>query len=170
VLEAQPQGLPVELERPDPGEEGQAQHGRHLRWDLSGVGIDRVAAEQDEIERALVLEGGGERPGGGPGVAAGEGEVGDVDALIGAEGDRLAQHVLRRGGSERDDREGSPGGPGQLVALGDSAAAVVVHVELEALALEATVGPEGHGLDLGDLLDERGDAQRSGHQSSKDSG
>ena len=43
-----------------------------LRADLAGVGVDRVAAAQHEVERALVLERRGQGPRGRQRVGAGE--------------------------------------------------------------------------------------------------
>ena len=56
----------------------------------------------------------------------------------------------------------------ELDRLRDRAPAVRVHLELEAVAHEPTVGAELHRLELRDLLDERGD--REAHDGADPSG
>ncbi len=89
------------------GEEREVEQLRELGADLAGVGVDRVAAGEHEVERAFVFERGGERGRGGERVGAGERGVGDehavdVDVAREAPCDRLAQRVV---GGRRAERE-----------------------------------------------------------------
>ena len=163
MLESELQRAVGERELAYAGREGQAQELRDLRRYLPRVGIDRVASEQDQVEPAEHLDGSGERLGGGPRVAARERRVGDVYPVIGAERDGFAEHVLCARWAQCDDGERAAAGARQLGPLGHRAAAVVVHVQLEPVALQATIGAEGERFDLRDLFDERSDPQRRGH-------
>ena len=94
---------------PGAGDERQAEELGELGTDLAGVGVDRVAPGEHEVEATEVLDGGGERPRGREGVGTGEGRVGDehaaaVDVAVGAPRDGLAQRVLGGRRSERDRR------------------------------------------------------------------
>jgi hypothetical protein len=135
------------------------------RRHLAGVGVDRVAPEQHQVEPTEHVDRARERLGGGPRVASGERGIGDVHTVIRAEGNGLAQHVLGTGWAERDHGERATGGRCELTALGHRAPAIVVHVELDAVALEASIGTQRERFDLGDLLDECSDPERLGHGS-----
>ena len=109
-----------------------------------------------------MLERGGERAGGGERVGAGEGGIGDEHARQRSTSRSIAQAIASRSTSSAD------GGPSvtnvtewsprerlrQLHRLGHRAPAVGVHLEVEALAHEPTVGAELHLLERRDLLDE----------------
>ena len=60
------------------------------------------------------------------------------------------------GGPERDHRARAAGFARQLDTLGHGPAVVGAHLERQAVAFEAAVGPELHVLELWDLLDEGG--------------
>ncbi len=103
----------VDREVPHAGQEGEIAQFGELGADLAGVGVDRVATGDHEVERPAVVardpfERGRERPGRRQRVGPREREVGDqhavdVDAAVGAPRDRLPQRVLRRGRPERED-------------------------------------------------------------------
>src|SRR5205807_5451576 len=57
--------------------------------------------------------------------------------------------------------------PGQLDALGDRAAAVGVHLQLQPLAAQASIGSERHLLEARDLLDQHRDPHVAPRSSSK---
>ena len=98
-----------------------------------------------------------------------------VDAALDRPGERLAQHVLGRRWPEGHERHRVPAGVvsgvahngvgverlRQLHRLRHRAPAVGVHLEVEALTLESTVGAELHLLERRDLLDEGRDSHRS---------
>ena len=97
----------VDREVADAGEEREVEQLGELGTDLAGVGVDRVAAGEHEVERAFARERGGERLRGRERVGAGERGVGDVhavdvDAAIESPRDRLAQRVV---GGRRSERE-----------------------------------------------------------------
>ena len=148
----------MHLELPDTGDEGEVEDLGRLGSDLAGVGVHRVATDQHEIEGPLSLERGGQRPGGGQRVRAGERRVRDEDAVVGSPGDGLPQHVLGAGRTEREHRAGAPGLLSQLDALADRSAAVGVHLELQPIPDQPAVGPQLHGLEGGYLLHQGGDA------------
>ncbi len=91
--------------RPDarwrtPVRNGRSSSSRDLGADLPGVGVDRVAPREHEVERTFVFERGGERRRGRERVGTCERGVGDehavdVDAAIEAPRDRLAQACRR---------------------------------------------------------------------------
>ncbi|CAB4812823.1 unannotated protein [freshwater metagenome] len=164
MFEAQRERVVLELQLAYAGSERQPEELRDLRRNLPGVGIDRVTAEQDEVVAAEHLNRAGKCLRGGPRVAAGERGIGDVHAVICAERDGFAQHVLGAGRPERDHGERAARGLCELVALGHGAPAVVVHVQLDTVALQASVGAQRERLDFRDLLDERSDPERLGHR------
>ena len=134
--------------------------------DLAGVGVERVAAHEDQVERPFAIDRGLERGGGCERVAAGERRVGDehavdLDVAFEAPRDRLAQRVFGRRRAERDhrDRRARTLG-GELAGLAHRSPAVRVELELDAVAHEPTVGSELHLLEARDLLDQSGDAHR----------
>ena len=136
---------------------------RELGSDLAGIGVDRIATGQDEVERARVGEHGRERLRGGEGVGAGEGRVGDehtvdLDRALDAPRDGLAQRVLRRRRPEGDDGDLRTG-PGlrELDRLTHRAPAVRVELELDAVALEPPVRAEVHLLEPRHLLHQHRD-------------
>ena len=147
------------------GDERQPEELGELGADLAGVGVDRVAAREHEVEPAEVLDRAGERARGGEGVGAGERGIGDedaaaVDVAVDAPRDGLAERVLGGRRTERDDRDRAAvlGRDGH--GLRDGAPAVRAHLELEPVAHEPAVGTERHALERGDLLDQRGDPER----------
>ena len=75
------------------GDEGEPEQLGELGADLAGVGVDRVAAGEHEVEAAEVVDGGGERTRGGEGVGAGERRVGDEDA-VGMSTSRSGPHAI----------------------------------------------------------------------------
>ena len=98
----------AEIEALHARDEGQVEQFRHLGADLAGVGVDRVAAGEDEVERSFALEYRRQRSGGCQRVRPGELRVGDEHARVGSPGDRLAQRVLGCGRPERDDLHAPP--------------------------------------------------------------
>ena len=105
------------------------------------------------------LESAGQSPGRGQRVAPGERRVGHVQAGSAAAQDRLTQHSVGLGWPERDGRAGTARGLGKVAAGANGPSAVVVHVEFDAVSYEAPVVAQAHFLELGDLLDQGGDAQ-----------
>ena len=105
----------ADREVPNTGQEGEVEQLGELGADLAGVGVDRIAAGQHEIEpcsllRGLVLERGRERLGRRECVGSCERDVGDVHAvdvhvLVEAPRDRLAQRVVGRGRAQREHRD-----------------------------------------------------------------
>ena len=124
----------------DPGREGEVEQFGDLGPDLAGVGVDGVAPHEHEVEGALAAERGGQRRRGGQGVGPGEGGVGDEHALVGSPRQRLAQGVLGRGRPQGEDGARAADFAGELDALAHRPPAVGVHLELDAVALEAPVG------------------------------
>lgn len=57
-----------------------------LGADLAGIGINRVAPDQNKVERPLALKRRRQRPRRGQGIRSGEGRVGDMHATISAAG------------------------------------------------------------------------------------
>ncbi len=168
-------GRGVDVEVTDAGEEGEVEQLGELGADLAGVGVHRVATDEDEVERADVFERGGERPCRGQRVGAGERGVGHEHAVGGDVAfdrprQRLAQHVLGRGRSEGHEGHGvvravvagavSGERLRELDRLRDRTPAVWVHLEVEAVALQPPVGAELHLLERRDLLDQGCDAHR----------
>ena len=83
---------------------GQAHQLGHLRANLAGLGVAAVAAAHDQVRR-LALEGQRQGLGGGQGVAAGQGAVGEEDAAVGAQGVALGQALggVGRAHGQRND-------------------------------------------------------------------
>ena len=137
-----------------------------LGADLTGVGVDRVAAGEHEVERAVVCERGRERLRGGERVGTGERGVGDehavdVDVAVEAPRDRFAQRVLGGRRPERDDGDvRARARRRELDGLTHRAPAVRVELEVDAVAPEPPVGAELHLLELRDLLHQNGDPHR----------
>ena len=145
-------------------DERQVEQRRDFRPDLAGVGVDRVAAGEHEIERALASERRRQRFRRREGVGAGERSVGhvhalDVDVALEAPGDRLSQRVVGGGRPERehDDARPQPFGR-ELDRLADRAPAVRIHLGLDAVAAQTSVGSELHLLELRNLLHQYRDA------------
>ncbi len=88
VLATRGDEIAVDREVSHPAQERQVAHVRELWRDLTGVGVDGVAAGEHEIERTLLPERGRERLCGGEGVGSSERRVGDehtvgVDLALG---------------------------------------------------------------------------------------
>ena len=159
MLEEHAHGPVDEVQLPDARQEGQAQKLRHLGGHLTGVRIDRVAPAEHQIPGAVDLEGAGQSPGRGQRVAPGERRVGHVQAGSAAAQDRLTQDSVGLGWPERDGRAGTARGLGKVAAGANGPSAVVVHVEFDAAAHQASVVAQAHLLELGDLLDQCGDSK-----------
>ena len=140
-------------------QERQAQKLRQLRPHLSRIGVYRILAGQNDVERSFSLEQRGQRPRCGKGVRAGKRRVRNQDAVVRAGGHAPANHVLRRRRPQRDDGALSAGLLRQFDALGEGALAIRVHGELDTIAFQSAIRPERHGFKLGYLLDECCDAQ-----------
>jgi hypothetical protein len=83
----------------------------------------------------------------------------DVDRALLAPRDRFAQRVVGGRRSEGEDRDARTGPlRGELTRLGDGAPAVRIHLELDAVAPQATVRGEFHLFELRDLFDQHRDA------------
>ena len=141
--------------RRTPVAKGRSEQLGDLGTHLAGVGVDRVAPDEDEIERVLRRA---------SAAAAGRGpsptcrirrRPGRRSARrVGAPRDRLAQAVLGRGRPEREDGATCrPVRRSQLDTLADRPAAVRVQLELEPFAHEPAVGAERHRLEPRHLLD-----------------
>ncbi len=159
VLELEAQGGAVVLERAHPAGEREVEERRHLGPHLPGLPVNGVAAEQDEIEGTRGAQRGRQGPRRGERVGAGEGRVADVQARGRPPGDRLAQDVLGPGGPEGDHGARPPGGPGQRDPLGHGAAAVRVHLDVDAPAHQPSLLEAERRRDR-DLLGQRRDPQR----------
>ena len=85
---------PGVLQPADPAGEGEVEQLGQLGADLSGLPVDGVAAEEDEVERPGGAQRGGQGARRGQGVGARERRVADVQPGVGAPGHRLAQDVL----------------------------------------------------------------------------
>ena len=147
----------VNLEFAHPAEERQVEKLGQGGADLSRIGVDRIAPGEDQIERPLPRQGGGQAARRGQAVGAGEGGIADQHAAVGAPGDGLAQHLP---GALRPEAEGGAAAAGcarQLDPLGHRAPAIGVEIELDPIPLQAPVGGHGHGLEARDLLDQDGD-------------
>ena len=162
-LELAAEPLTAVFESLDPAGEGQAEELGQFRPDLAGLAIERVATHEHEVVGAAAFERGGEGPGRGQRVGAGEGLVADVEPSVGAPGHRLAQHVLGAGRTERQRRAGPTRLAGQRDPVGHGPAAVGVHLEVETVTHQAAV-LETHRLGQGDLLGQRGNTQRAAHR------
>ncbi len=164
VFAPEMQGLALHAQVAHTGRERQVEQLGQLRADLAGVGVDGVAAEEHEVERSLVLDRCRERARRREGVGTGERGIGDEHSLDGdcvlrAPRDGLTQHVLRGGRAEREHRDHAVADrSGQLDRLRDGAAAVGVHLEVEAVALQPPVRAELQLREGRDLLHEGGDA------------
>jgi hypothetical protein len=156
----------VDREMADAGEEGQVEQFGELGTNLTGVGVDRVAAREQKVERPLTAERGGERLRGRKRVGARERGVGDVhardvDVALASPRNRFAQRVVRGGRPEREHGNTRAGAlRRELARFGDRAAAVRVHLELDPVAAQSAVFVELHLVELRDLLDEDRDAHR----------
>ena len=163
VLELEvPHRAPV-LQPADAAGEGEVQQLGQLGPDLTGLAVDGVAAEQDEVEGTGGAQCGGQGARRGQGVGAGEGRVAHVQAVVGTPGHRLAQDVLRAGRPERDHGAGPTAVPGQRDALGHGAAAVRVHLEAHPGA-DQPAAVELERLGHRDLLRQGRDPQRASHR------
>ena len=80
------------------------------------------------------------------------------ETVLVAPRDRFAQYVVGARRAEREHHDLAAVFAHEVDGFGDRTPAVRVHFQLEAVAHEAAVGAERHGLELRDLLDERGDA------------
>ena len=94
------------------GREREVEELGDLWSDLAGVGVDGVAAAQDQVERTVSLQCRCERAGGRERVGACERRIGDEHAVdldrgLRAPRDRLPQHVVGRRWAEREDRHRS---------------------------------------------------------------
>ena len=131
-----------------------------LRPDLTGVTVERVAADQNEIEPTLPLQCSRQGPGGGQGVRSAERRIAQMHPPVRPPGDGLTEHVVRRRRPEREDGAGAAALPGPLHPLGDGTPAVGVHFELDPLPDEPSVVTQRHRLPHRDLLDQGGNPQR----------
>ena len=120
----------------DAAGEGEPEQLRQLGSDLSGLPVDGVAAEEDEVERPRRPQGGRQCARRGQGVGARERLVAHVEAGVRAPGHALAQDVLRARRPERDHRARAAAVAREEHAFGDGAAAVGVHLEGHAVAGE----------------------------------
>ena len=159
VLQLEVQAGSQVLEAAHPAGEGTVEQLGQLRAHLAGLPVDRVPAEQDQIERTGGPQRAGERPRRGQRVGPGERGVAEVQARVGAPGDRLAQDVFGAGGAQRQHGAGAAGGAGEGDALGHGAAAVRVHLERDAPAHQPAA-LEAQRLRQRHLLGQRRDAQR----------
>ena len=150
---------PSSSSRRTPLGEGEVEQRRHLGPHLTRLAVDGVAAEQDEVEGSGDAQRGRQGPRRGERVRSRERGIGHVQARGGTPGHPLAQDVLRTGGPERHDRAGSPRGLRQRDPLGHGAAAVRVHLEVDAVADQSPL-LEAERLGERDLFGERRDPQR----------
>ena len=134
---------------------------RKLGADLGGLAVARGEAAQDEVEaRRGLLDGPGEGVGGCKGVAAGHPPVGEQDAAVRPEGDRLAEDLLGHRRAHRD--HGNPAAFGLPDPQGrfQCRATGGVHHPFRQIALKGTglrvpgeLGDHRHLLDANDHLD-----------------
>ena len=147
---------------------GRSNSSGELGADLAGVGVDRVAPDDDEIERPLALECSCQRLRCRERVGPGEGRVGDQHAVgrnVGGSppGDGLAQRVVGARRPEGEHRHCSVADRGrELDRLRDRAPAVRVHLEVDPVAPEPPVVAELHLFESRDLLDQSSDAHGRG--------
>ena len=113
VLELEAPDRAQVLQAADPAGEGEVEQLGQLGADLSGLPVDGVAAEEDEIEGAGGPQHGGEGARRGQGVGARERRVADVQPGVGAPGHRLAQDVLGARWPERHHGAGARRCPGR---------------------------------------------------------
>ena len=139
--------------------ERQSQQLRQLRPHLARIGVYRVLADQDEVERPFNLQHLGQCPRCGEGVGAGKRRIRHQDAPVCTCCHAPANHVLCRRRPQRYDGALSPCRLCQFDALGEGALAIGVHGKFDAIALQAAIRAERHGFELGYLLDERCHAQ-----------
>ena len=130
-----------------------------LGADLTGLPVDRVAPDQDEVEGPSSPERRRQCARCGEGVRAGKRRVAQVQAALRAPGNPLAQYVLRARRPEGDDGARAPGVAGEDHPLGHRTATVGVHLDGHAVADEPPFLEEerfGHWH----LFDQRRDAER----------
>ena len=166
VLTTQQQQAAFESELLDTACERQIEQFRKLGWDLPGVRIDRVLSGQDQVERALALECGGQRPSGGKRIAPGKGGIGQqdplgVDVSVAAPCDALSKNSFRRGWTKGHQRDRAPGcSLGQFHRLTHGPPAERAHLQIAAVPHDATVGTQLHRLGHRGLFHNRCDTQR----------
>ena len=159
MLATQAQRSAVHLETPHRGGKRVIEEFRQFGSHLAGICVDRVLADEHQVERPVTPQHRSQRPRRGKSVGAGENAVRDEDAVVCAGRHAPAHHVLRRGRPQRDHGAASTRLPRQLDALAEGALAVRVHRKLDSIPLEPSVRPQFHGLEPRDLLDERCDAK-----------
>ena len=132
--------------------------GEHLAG-LVGIVVDRLLAEEDEIGRLVLRDGG---KGLGDAKRFGAAVVDDEDGAIGAHGERLAQRVLGLGGADRDDDDLGRGA-GFLEADGffDGDLVKRVHRHLDVVELDA--GAVGFDADAEIGVDDALDGNQNLH-------
>ena len=139
--------------------ERQTQQLSQFRPHLSRIGVYRILADQDDVERPFSLKNPGQRLRGGKGVRTGECGIGNQDAIVRTGGHPPANYVLRRRRSQGDYGALSGGRLRQFDALAEGALAIRVHGQFDAIALQSAIRPERHGFKLRYLLYECCDAQ-----------
>ena len=153
----------VELELLHPGGEGEVEQLGQLGADLAGLGVDRVAAARGSgrTVAAAPIAAASARAVASESLPAKAGSLTST-ASSAPKASASRSTSSADGGPEREDGAGAAGLAGQQHALGHRPAAVGAHLEGDAVALEPAVRADLHDLELGDLLDERGDPQRPG--------
>ena len=98
----QPTSGRIEFDLARPSDKGETEQFGKFGADLPGVGIDRVEAAQDEVERAVTMDRDRQCASCRERVAAGERRIAHVHAAGRAAGDHLAHGVLGAGWSHRE--------------------------------------------------------------------
>ena len=165
VLAARVDACAVDREVAHAGEERQVEQLGELGADLAGVGVDRVAAGEHEVERALARR--GPRPA--PCAVASVSEpanAASVTCTPSMSTSRSRPHAIASrnvssaaGGPSVNTVDARAGAFGrELDGLAHRAAAVRVHLGFDAVAAQPSVGSELHLLELRNLLHQHRDA------------
>ncbi len=147
------------LDVPDAAREGETEQLSQFGSDLSGLAVDGVETEQDEVEGSRHHQGRRQDAGGGQRVRAREGGVAAMEACVGTPSDALAQDVLGTGGTERHHGARPPGLPGQRDPFCHGPATIRIHLDRDTVADEAAI-LEAERFGERHLFEEGGDAQR----------
>jgi hypothetical protein len=166
-LARHPDAVVFDFQLPDCRRKRQVQQLGNLRAHLTGIGVDRVASEQDEVPLtaldvpALLPKGRGDRSRGGQRVGTCEQRITDEHGAVGAPCNRLSQHVDRRWRAHCEHDTLAAVRCSELDSLAHCATAVGVHLKLRMAPVERPVRTQPELLGRRDLLHEHRDVHVS---------